>query len=193
MTDYLNVIKYTNCSALFLPQTVGVTSQNRHDFTFVNSYLYDESRPEYGEGHIIIVFKPQNKKSFENYVGNEVFRNENFLENYSLDEFEIMIYKIPEKYKNDLELFKQGKYSEFSKEIRQLYPKMVITVIGGVRRDALSVSHLIINKDKSLKEYWEKRLDEEIEGEVWPIYNKEKETFKVYESVTESDRKSETV
>ena len=193
MTDYLSVVKYTNCSAIFLPQTVGVTSQNRHDFSFVNSYLYDESRPEYGDGHIINVFKPSNKKAFDNYLGNEIFRSENFVENYSLDDFEIMIYRIPEKYKSDFELFKQGRYSEFSKEIRSLYPKMLTTVIQGVRRDTIGVSNLIINKDKTLKEYWEKRLDEEIEGEVWPIYNKEKETFKVYESVTESNRQSETV
>ena len=38
---------------------------------------------------------------------------------------------------------------------------------------------LILDKDKSLRVYWEKRLDAELleNQEVWPIVNKDEELF----------------
>lgn len=85
---------------------------------FLNSYIY-------GSTEIALVFNKTENIKFDKYL-QYLKLNKNFVEyREDLDEI-ILIFHIPECYHNDFELFKQGKYSKFSKECKDI----IITFTG---------------------------------------------------------------
>lgn len=67
------------------------------------------------EGLLIIHAKQELEDSI-------LFSNKNYQSDYTTDEGHIILYKIPDKYQDDLIRFIEGKYSKFSKEfIGELY------------------------------------------------------------------------
>lgn len=184
--NYLEIVQTKNCSSLFLVPCLGISTQIKVNQGYKNSYLADASKPEYGEGHLFLLFQPSSIENFNLFVDNEKFRTSLFKEHYSAKEGEFLVYKFPEKYKADFEKFMQAKYSEFSKDIRIYFPRMVTKIVNGIRKDLVSVENLVINKDEKLRKYWEDRLDEKIEGEIWERPNLEREKIKSNVTVTES-------
>lgn len=183
--NYLECIKTINCSALFLTQCVGVTAQNKIDYNFVNSYLYDEAEPLEGD-YIYLVFRPRDKFKFSMYVENEQWRSTHFVKTYDIGDFSVLVYALPNVYKSDYEKFKAGKYSEFSEDFKLFHPKMIQKTIKMERRDEVNLSYLIINRDEALQDYWEELFDSKLDKEVWTIPDMEKEKLKRYEFVTTS-------
>lgn len=79
---------------------------------FLNSYIY-------GSTEIALVFNKIKNNQFDKYL-QYIKLNKNFVEyREDLDEI-ILIFQIPERYHNDFELFKQGKYSKFSKDCKDI-------------------------------------------------------------------------
>jgi len=79
---------------------------------FLNSYIY-------GSTEIALVFNKVENNKFDKFL-QYLKLNKNFVEyREDLDEI-VLIFQIPECYHNDFELFKQGKYSQFSKDCKDI-------------------------------------------------------------------------
>lgn len=187
--NYLETAKTYNCSSLFLTQQLGITAQHKEEFGFLNSYLYDDSRPE--DIHCIyLVFNPSNWLIFDNFLRSVKEYNYYYMDSYNLESYQILIFKLPEEFKEDFQTFLEGKYSEFTPEFKDFFSKIVRKTIKGLRKDEISLPWMIINKAKELKDYWENRLDDKIDGELWSKPNLENEKLKMYVTLTKSDSES---
>ena len=132
---------------------------------FENCYLYSEDK-------IILVYTITDdiKNLDENFSKNKLFVDSIDIGNEQKVGY---IFNIPEEYKNDMELFKEGKYSEFSDDYKQLILKF--WDIAG----SYNVFQGILYKTQQGKEYYEQENNskETAEGEYWPKPNIEKEQF----------------
>jgi hypothetical protein len=73
----------------------------------------------------------------------------------------LAVFEIPVYYREDVEKFRQGKYSQFTDSAKNLIRKKSgltykVPVPGGGYRSALEL--LALDKDKQLKKYWEDTL-----------------------------------
>jgi hypothetical protein len=85
----------------------------------------------------------------------------------------VLVYELNEKFKEDFEKIKKGKYSKTCKEFQALFPEK-ITVTGG---QSYSTQYRVFNKTEDLIKYWEEKLDVvfEPEQELWEMYDENKE------------------
>ena len=90
----------------------------RKDY-LLNSFIGDTEYPEY-DNHIFLLHKFQGSKSFLLYE-QELTSNNLFVKSYDPDKHNTMhVFKVPEKYQKEYDLFKQGKYSEVDYEYKVL-------------------------------------------------------------------------
>jgi hypothetical protein len=188
--DYLEYIKNYNCSTLFLPNMIGISYQYRKDFRLLNCYLKDESEHVDYECFYCL-FDPPDYIRFEEYL-QSLSKSNFFVKVIDVNQYKIVHFAIPEKYKYDFEAFLEGKYSLFSEEFKATFPKIIKTSTIDprtgfpIRTDVQSIPHMIINKDPSLKEYWETSLEVKLseENEIWEKPNFEREKFNSNDSST---------
>ena len=102
----------------------------------------------------------------------ELETNKYFNTSYSLwgGKYIMFVFTISPSFKPDYDRFMQGKYSELSDPAK-------IRIMRHRAKD--SPMPLILDKDSSLKIYWEDRLGVTLAAndEVWPILNKNDEFF----------------
>jgi len=152
---------------------------------FLNSYLFDRdlNNQVYNEGpYIFIVIKSYQDKLFDTFHS-DLIELSNYVDEYMKNDYLVTIFKIRDKYLDDYELIKQGKYSEISKDV-----KTMITNNNYFTGKPYIVP-LILCKADELKESWERRLsiDEpelsttslvNLDGqEVWGVLDEEKENL----------------
>ena len=82
----------------------------------------------------------------------------------------MFVFTISPSFKSDYDKFLEGKYSQFSDPAKIRLMR---------HRSPNSPMPLILDKDNSLKMYWENRLGTELssDDEVWPIVERNDEFF----------------
>lgn len=186
--NYLDeFLRKYNCSALFLPSFVGIKQLQKQEHNLIDCFLKIESEKDYEENCIFILFNPKNKESFKTFLNELKTKNENFVEEIVIEDYNVLVFKIPKEFEEDYKKFLEGKYSKFSENAKSLFPKFVEIIkfnqkLGmHVKIEQISLPWMIINKDKSLKSYWKKRIGIELseEDEVWEKPNLEKEILRI--------------
>lgn len=145
---------------------------------FLNAYLIDNDlENEYNDGDFIyIVIKCYQDKDFISFYST-LIGFDNYIDEYEVQEFIVMIFSVPEKFIVDFNLILDGKYSQISPLAKQLIMK------NNFYSNNKSTIPLILGKSTALKESWEKRLsnpNSEVDlkdQEVWPIINLDLESF----------------
>jgi len=133
-----------------------------------NCYLYEEDK-------LILVYEhtDDNISLEEKMRGNSLFEDSIDIKNENKVGY---IFNVPEQYKQDLENFKQGKYSEFSKDMKDT----ILSFWNLDPKDETNVLYAVLNKTEIGKDYAQdqKEDNDEFEGdEVWMKPNIEIEQF----------------
>tara|TARA_R110001606_G_scaffold365323_2_gene520132 strand:+ start:3356 stop:3952 length:597 start_codon:yes stop_codon:yes gene_type:complete len=148
-------------------------SKSDLDPYLVNAYLGDISLLDWDKNspNVFVLLKFSKHIHFYN-LEKELEKDKYFNTSYSLfrGRYIMLVFTIKEQFIRDIKKFMFGKYSKFSKSAKTLIMK---------NRSATSPMKSILSKDKSLRDYWEKRLNAELplESEVWPIVEYDKELF----------------
>lgn len=79
------------------------------------------------------------------------------------------VFEVPIFYKDDIKKFRQGKYSKFTEAAKNAIRKhsgltYKVPVMGGGFNSALEL--LALDRDKSLKKYWEDKIGVKIDNEA---------------------------
>ena len=141
-------------------------------FSLYNVYLFSASH-NIPDNCLFVCFQWNGHKKYEPSLNiirsNPQYRGEFSYHNYM---YTVFIMEILPQYHKEIELFKLGKYSEFSEEA-----KIVICRF----RECQSVIKQVLYKEEPLKLLWEKTLDSKLpdNSELWSIYNSIEETLDV--------------
>ncbi len=104
--------EYTKTTSFLLPM-INVNKVNLIRYGLENCYLGDHEHPEgiIWEKHLYIVFQPElYDKEFIDYCDSLRY-HENYEEDYDTNDNKVVyVFKLPEKYHNSFEYFKEGKY-----------------------------------------------------------------------------------
>lgn len=144
------------------------------DCGFINCYLGDHSFPEVHQNCIYVRLKP--KEITETVIRHlkEARTHKDYVRDYDLPYGEIMyVFKLDEKFENDIRMFKQGKYSKINREF----------VEKNFAKDSKRYKVLTKNSEykNSLAELY--RVNDNYIEELDSIPNPEKEIFRFNETV----------
>jgi len=135
----------TRTTTFLLPLLKKSKTQLRYDTYFVNAFIDDNSK------YISVLYR---------FTGTEVYKKWEqtmmsdplFITHKDYDPYHVMyVFRIPEEFVIDVEAFKEGKYSLFSKVLRQRILKFY-----GNEDEAATLK--IIRQDETLKKAMEKHL-----------------------------------
>ncbi|QDP52819.1 MAG: hypothetical protein Unbinned838contig1000_70 [Prokaryotic dsDNA virus sp.] len=165
------VIKPTKTVDFIFPLT-GYSKADLDPY-LVNAYLGDVSMLDWDleSPDVFVLLKYSGHITFYE-LEKELERNEHFKTSYSLfrGKYIMFVFTIGPTFIDDFNKFMEGKYSKLSHPAK-------IRIMR--HRKPNSPMPLILDKDKSLREYWELKLDAELpqKSEVWPIMNIDDELF----------------
>ena len=153
-----------NTTTFLLPMLDKSKERLMFDSYFVNAFLHES------EAFLCIMYRftgTERYKQFEHLVINDPL----FVRHEDYDDYHVVyIFKIPENFKEDVQHFKEGRYSQFSKTLRQ----RILKFYGG---EDSAVTMKIIRQDedyrKNLAEYLKVRPDQITELASKPIFVEE--------------------
>ena len=129
---------------------------------FVNCFIEDMTNKKYYPSSKACIFlllkKPDIGEPTEGYETIYQFLKKLniYIEDYQPSEeadlYIMIVFRVPDEFLSDYKLFKEGKYSEMSKKIKD-----IIIEANGVSRDK-SIIGQVLDKSTELKKSWEERL-----------------------------------
>ena len=150
--------KHTITSVFIVP-TLSVGRQRLVDNGFVNGYIKDGKRDVQYENAVYLLFKPQNLDKFRDFLDSEYERTKSIIDDYDYEDgYVVIVYEINPRLKDDIELIKQGKYSQTSKKFQESFPKVVKIRKNGLSRDEISLQYRVFNKTQDWKQFWEDKI-----------------------------------
>jgi len=158
-----------NMSTYFLVRPITETNIAEHvKGGFINSYCYYNN-----ENFLFLLYKEND------YYPELLFslrRNSNFVEEIELGENVMLKFNIPDSYTEDLKLFWEGKYSNFSLFFKKQFEKYLKDPLG---REFKSLQWRIFEKDEELKKEIEEYIGEKLPTNIDYFFlpNKQKETY----------------
>jgi hypothetical protein len=166
----LRNIKATKTTDFLLP-LLGYTKRFYHPY-LINAYLGDVNMKYFDPYKLYVVISNHNMQSQHMRIENGIKEMEGFIDYYDVldSKMSVFVVEIPEKFKEDYELFLDGKYSKLSEDAK-------IKILQG--RSPKSAIPKIFNKDDSLKKHWEEKIKVTLPSgmEVWPILRINHELF----------------
>ena len=157
-------------TSIFIVPTLSIGKEKLLDNGFVNGYIKDNKRDIQYENAVYLLFKPENLDKFRNFLDNEYERTKSIIDDYDYEDgYVVVVYEINPRLKGDVELVKQGKYSQTSPAFQGIFPKVVQIKKNGLRRDEISLQYRVFNKTEDLVKFWEDKLDINLPSdvEVW--------------------------
>lgn len=153
---------------------------------FINAYIDDNNKLDKYLYSIYVLFKPINNDDFKEFLDKEYENQLGIIEDYNINDYVVIVYKLDDNFINDFNLIKESKYSKTSKQFKNLFKKEIEIVdeIGNVEI-CKTLQHKIFDKDESLINYWNNELKlnlKKVVGkdyEVWFGFNIEKETLNI--------------
>ena len=165
-------------TSIFIVPTLSIGKDKLLDNGFVNGYIKDVKRDIQYENAVYLLFKPENLDKFRNFLDNEYERTKSIIDDYDYEDgYVVVVYEINPRLKGDIELVKQGKYSQTSPSFQGIFPKVVQIKKNGLRRDEISLQYRVFNKTEDLVKFWEDKLGIELPNdvEVWHGFFEENE------------------
>ena len=146
-------------TTIFMVPTLKTPKNSLRNNGFINAYLVDNVSESTYEDCIYILFKPKDLDMFKDFLDSEYERTKQIVEDYDYEGgFVVVVYKLSQKWKEDFNLIKQGKYSQTSDGFQKVFPKVIKLMKNGLHRDELSLQYRIFNKTNDLIEYWQDKL-----------------------------------
>jgi len=167
-------LSYTNSSFFALPMlNISLVKLGKY---FFNCFVKDNDYETLLERPLFLSFKYEYKTlEEENYCKNvhkELLEKEEFITFYYagniLDSKTIIyLFNVNDEFKDDYNMFLQGKYSKFRTEFKEKFSKYFVNSNTGRREK--TITGRVVNKDPELKEYWENKIGIKLneESEVW--------------------------
>jgi len=169
-----------NITSIFMVPTLKVPKDALKNNGFINGYIKDDRMKHGYENSVYLLFRPVDLDKFRAFLDSEYERTKSIIEDYDYEDgFVVIVYQLNEKFKDDYELIKQGKYSKTSKRFQDEFPKSVKIVRSGLSKDEVSLQFRIFKKSMDLIEFWEEKIGVKFEDdfEVWDGWNEENETL----------------
>jgi hypothetical protein len=167
-------------TSIFIVPTLSIGKEKLVDNGFINGYIKDGGREVQYNNSIYILFKPDNLDKFKEFLDEEYERTKSIIDDYDYEDgYVVVVYQLNSKLDKDIELIKQGKYSQTSPKFQEIFPKIVKLKRNGLLKDEVSLQYRIFNKTKDLIQFWEDKLDIEFDDsyEVWDGFFEENETL----------------
>lgn len=167
-------------TSIFIVPTLSIGRDKLLDNGFVNGYIKDARRDAQYENAVYLLFKPTDLDKFRMFLDTEYERTKSIIDDYDYEDgYVVVVYEINQKLKADIELVKQGKYSQTSKKFQEIFPKNVQIKKNGLRRDEISLQYRVFNRTEDLVQFWEDKLGMELpeDVEVWHGFFEEFETL----------------
>lgn len=177
-------IRYNKSKTYLLPLLSELIELDARFFNhLINTYIYDDSSTYKKGDHFYILhdfsFKNPEFTAYERKITN----NQYFVDLIDIDNKVLYIFKFPEDYKKEYDYFKEGKYSKFGTDAKNI----ILNFFGKVYSGNLNAVAFLLKvkqilfKDKKLKEQIEKDLKVILstEAELTDIMDKDNETFKL--------------
>ena len=157
-------------TSIFIVPTLSIGRGKLIENGFVNGYIKDGKRDIQYENAVYLLFKPTDLDKFRNFLDGEYEKTKSIIDDYDYEDgYVVVVYEINPRLKNDVELVKQGKYSQTSKKFQEIFPKIVKIKRNGYSKDEVSLQFRVFNKTEDLRQFWEDKFgvafDEEME--VW--------------------------
>ena len=167
-------------TSIFIVPTLSIGKERLVDNGFINGYIKDGSRDVQYENSVYVLFKPENLDKFREFLDSEYERTKQIIDDYDYEDgYVVVVYMLNEKLENDIELIKQGKYSQTSPKFQEIFPKVVKVKKNGLYKDEISLQYRIFNKTQDLKKFWEDKIGVTLDPdmEVWDGFFEENETL----------------
>ena len=183
----LEIKKYNRSKTYLLPLLSEFVEFDMKFMKYLlNTYMFIDKYPD---NHIGILHEFSIKDPEFTAYEHKLIKNEYFVELVDIGNKVLYIFKFPEIYKKEYELFKNGKYSEFGEDSKQLIIKFwTLANKGNSSLPAFLIKlKNILYKENKLKEIIEKELNVKLESnqELGEIVDRELESFKISEYVAE--------
>lgn len=157
MGDYLEILKKLNLSLLFLLPLLKINVYDLEKHGFINTFLGDSEHEEVEGDLLYLLFKPKDLFSFGEFLLTQ--EGKGLIEDYDYDGgLVVLVYKLPEKFKGDYEHFYQSKYSRFSDEFKEQFPRTVKVNMAGMKKTVGSTQWAIFSRDEGLIKEWEDEI-----------------------------------
>lgn len=176
-----------NKTTLFLLPMLGLSLRNANILKYLkNSYIDDRGLEHDYKKPIFLLFNVNSlhdqifKKFQEALRKKQEYVYDYYIGTNNGRHLLMYVFESPEKYRADYNHFKAGRYSQFSKEYRELFPQYVQNALG---KDVESIAWGAINKSKGLKEKimtdfeLDKSFVEELE-ELWDSPKRDEEYYR---------------
>jgi len=167
-------------TSIFIVPTFSIGRDKLLDNGFVNGYIKDARKDIQYENAVYLLFKPKDLDKFRLFLDKEYERTKSIIDDYDYEDgYVVVVYEINPRLKSDIELIKQGKYSQTSPAFQGIFPKNVQIKKNGLRRDEISLQYRVFNKTEDLVQFWEDKLGIEMpeDLEVWHGFFEEFETL----------------
>lgn len=167
-------------TSIFIVPTLSIGKEKLLDNGFVNGYIKDVKRDIQYENAVYLLFKPKDLDKFRDFLDEQYEKTKSIIDDYDYEDgYVVVVYEINPRLKNDVELIKQGKYSQTSKKFQDIFPKVVKIRKNGLSRDEISLQYRVFNKTEDLVQFWEDKLGVELpeDVEVWHGFFDEFETL----------------
>lgn len=175
-------------TAQFMAPAIGIKLTNPKVFKyFKNAYLNDVNHEHNYQRPIFLLFSIKDFREKDwRIVYSILIKAKTFITEYDVgvqnNEFLLMmVFEVPENYKNDYIRFKRGNYSNFSEQYKKEFPKY----LGDPKDRKKNIHWQIINKDPELKRDIEKKfnldygdLDASDVEDIWEIPRVEREHYR---------------
>ncbi len=171
--------KHTITSVFIVP-TLSIGRDKLLDNGFINGYIKDVNRDIQYENAVYLLFKPKDLDRFRDFLDGEYERTKSIIDDYDYEDgYVVVVYEINSRLKPDIELIKEGKYSQTSKKFQEIFPKVVKIKRNGLHKDEISLQYRVFNRTEDLVEFWEDKLGVELpeDVEVWYGFFEEFETL----------------
>lgn len=165
-------------TSIFIVPILKINKDDLKTNGYSNGYIEDSRKDVQYENSLYLLFKPENLDRFRTFLDNEYERTKNIIDDYDYENgYVVIVYKIDDKFKKDVELIKEGKYSKTSKVFQEMFPKTIKIQRNGLSRDEISLQYRVFNKTPDLIEFWEKKLNVTFDDaqELWEMFVKEEE------------------
>jgi len=175
-----------NITSIFMVPTIKVPKDALRANGFINAYIKDDRREDQYAGSIYLLFKPKDLDKFREFLDSEYERTKTIIEDYDYEDgFVVVVYQLNERFKNDFQLIKQGKYSKTSEDFQKMFPKVIKIVKNGLNKDEISLQYRIFKKSEDLIEFWEEKLGIDLkitigdDFEVWEGFDESNEILQI--------------
>jgi hypothetical protein len=165
-------------TTIFIVPIFSIDKEKLKTNGFVNGFIKDSRKDVQYKDSVYLLFKPEDLDKFRDFLVDEYERTKQIIDDYDYEEgYVVVVYQIYTRLLPDIELVKQGKYSQTSTKFQQIFPKIVKIKKNGFQKDELSLQYRVFNKTEDLKQFWEEKFDMTFDDdmEVWHGFIEEKE------------------